>query len=48
VQNLTHYEAAPALRGAAAPNAAVRSLLETLASAAARRTFDDAGIAGAR
>ena len=48
VQNLTHYEAAPALRGAAAPNDAVRSLLETLASAAARRTFDDAGIAGAR
>ena len=48
VQNITHYEAAPALRGAAAPNDAARSLLEKLASPAARRTFDDAGIAGAR
>jgi molybdate transport system substrate-binding protein len=48
VQNVTHYEAAPALHGAAAPSDAVRSLLERLASPAARRTLDDAGIAGTR
>jgi len=48
VQNVTHYEAAPALRGTAAPNDATRSLLEKLASPAARRVFDDAGIAAAR
>ena len=48
VQNVTHYEAAPAKRDAAAPNDAVRSLLEKLASAAARRVFDDAGITSAR
>jgi molybdate transport system substrate-binding protein len=48
VQNVTHYEAAPALRGAAAPSDATRSLLDKLASPAARRVFDDAGIAAAR
>jgi molybdate transport system substrate-binding protein len=48
VQNVTHYEAAPALRGSAAPNDAVRSLLDKLASPAARRIFEDAGIAAAR
>jgi molybdate transport system substrate-binding protein len=48
VQNFTHYEAAPAPRGPAAPNAALRSLLDKLASPAARRTFDDAGIAAVR
>ena len=48
VQNVTHYEAAPAQRGAAAPNGAVRGLLEQLASPAARRTFDDAGITSTR
>ena len=48
VQNVTHYEAVPAKRGAAAPNETVRSLLETLAGPAARRVFDDAGITSAR
>ncbi len=48
VQNFTHYEAAPALRGASAQNDAARSLLDKLASPAARRVFDDAGIAAAR
>jgi len=47
VQNVTHYEAVPA-RGAAGPSDAVRSLLDKLASPAARRVFDDAGITGAR
>jgi len=48
VQNVTHYEAAAARRGSAAPDDAVRSLLDKLASPAARRIFDDAGITGAR
>lgn len=48
VQNVTHYEAVPAKRGAAAPNEAVRSLLEALAGPGARRVFDDAGITSAR
>jgi molybdate transport system substrate-binding protein len=48
VQNVTHYEAVPAKRGATAPDEAVRALLEKLASPAARRIFDDAGIAGSR
>ena len=47
VQNYTRYEAAPA-RAAAAPNDAVRSLLDKLASPAARRSFDEAGIAAER
>jgi molybdate transport system substrate-binding protein len=47
VQNVTHYEVAPARR-AEAPGDAVRALLERLASPAARRVFDDAGIAGTR
>ena len=48
VQNITHYEAAPALRGSSAPSDAVRSLLIKLGSPAARRIFEDAGIAAAR
>ena len=48
VQNVTHYEAVPAKHAAAAPNDAVRSLLEKLASPAARRIFDGAGITSAR
>ena len=48
VQNFTHYEAVPTLHGTAAPNDAARSLLDKLASPAARRVFDDAGIAAAR
>jgi len=48
VQNVTHYEAVPARPGTAAAGDAVRSLLDRLASPASRRTFDDAGIAGAR
>lgn len=48
VQNVTHYEAVVARRGAAAPSDAVRGLLDKLASPAARRVFDDAGITGAR
>jgi len=48
VQNVTHYEAVAARRGPAAASDAVRALLERLASPAARRTFDDAGISGAR
>ena len=47
VQNVTHYEAVPAL-GAAAPSDASRRLLDKLASPAARRVFDDAGITSAR
>ena len=47
VQNVTHYEAVPAL-GAAAPSDAARRLLDRLASPAARRVFDDAGITSAR
>jgi len=47
VQNVTHYEAVPAL-GAAAPSDAARRLLDKLASPAARRVFDDAGITSAR
>ncbi len=48
VQNVTHYEAASARRDAAAPSEAVRSLLEKLASPAARHAFDEAGITSAR